>query len=309
MSTRRFVKCFRVALLGGFLVHAVASASPDPKLVFARGENNEFTFNTGFVRGKLRAGGRSAGLSSVVHTSGARLDASMGLLGHYRVFTANKRYGTAAWNWPSEARLTPDGSVEVRWPPAADRPFELRATYRVAALNAVDLETVVEAKTNLEKFESFVASYFTSSFTNSTVDASRGESFLAAEPAAGVWQVFPRDESAISIIKDGRWNIEPNPVDWSIRPAFTRPLGFRKAPATGLTAVLMSPASDCFAIFTPHQSEGHYSMYLSLFGRDVKRGETAKACIRLLISVNPKEPAMRQFHSAYVESMLRPSAP
>src|SRR5512142_1429703 len=120
------------------LVSAGAIAAPG--LRFVAGQNNEFTFDTGILTGKLRAGGRSTGLSSVFEKSTGRLDASMGLLGHYRVFTTNKRYGTAAWDWPSEARLTGDGSVEVRWPAAADRPFELRATYRWASPVAVDLE-------------------------------------------------------------------------------------------------------------------------------------------------------------------------
>ena len=93
----------------------------------------------------------------------------MGLFGHYRVFSANKRYGTAAWDWPSEARLRPDGSVEVRWPSAEDRPFELRAVYRWAAPDTLDLETTVQAKTNLAKFESFLASYFAEGFTNACV--------------------------------------------------------------------------------------------------------------------------------------------
>ncbi|HEY5911268.1 MAG TPA: hypothetical protein VJA21_11765 [Verrucomicrobiae bacterium] len=275
-------------------------------LRFSPGENNEFSFDTGLLRGKLRAGGRSAGLSSVVHVpTGTRLDASMGLLGHYRVFSANKRYGTAAWDWPSEARLAADGSVEVCWPAAADRPFELRARYRWAEPEAVDLETVVEAKANLLKFESFVASYFTSGFTNSAAHAGGQGTFLAAEKGEGVWQAFPRDAGAVTVIQDGRWKIEPNPVDWVIRPMLARPLGFRRCEANGLTAALMSPPTDCFAILTPHQAEGHYSMYLCLFGRDVKAGETARARARLFIAVSPPENALRQAYSAYLRGLSR----
>jgi hypothetical protein len=32
-------------------------------------------------------------------------------MSHYRVFTANKRYGDGAWYWPSTSRLCP----AVRW--------------------------------------------------------------------------------------------------------------------------------------------------------------------------------------------------
>jgi len=57
----------------------------------------------------------------------------------------------------------------------------------------------------------------------------------------------------------------------------------RRHGASGLTAVLMAPAEDCFAVSTPHQREGHYSLYLSLFGRTIQAGETARARARLVI--------------------------
>lgn len=268
-------------------------------LKFAAGENNEFVFDTGMLRGKLRAGGKSAGLSSVVHVpSGLRLDASMGLFSHYRLFSSNRRYGPAAWDFPSQARLAEDGSIEVRWPAAADRPFELGAVYRWAAPNVLDLETSVHAQTNLSKFESFLASYFSSSFTNAAVCA--GESgerrFMTADRAAGVWLAFPRDDNATAIIQDGRWKYEPNPVDWVLMPRLGCNLGFRRSPASGLTAVILSPREDCFAILTPYQTEPHYSMYLCLFGRDVAAGQTARARARLVLAGNPTEADMLKLH-------------
>ncbi len=287
-----------------------AGAADNPALRFSPGTNNDYTFDTGVMRGKLRAGGRSTGISSVVHIpTGTRLDASMGLFGHYRVFTSNHRYGTAAWDWPSEANLASDGSVHVRWPATADRPFEFRATYRWGLPNALDLETVVEAKTNLSNFESFLASYFSPGFTNSAVDVKGSDTFMPAEQSAGIWQAFPRDDAAVSIIKDGRWKIEPNPVDWVIRPALARPLGYRRDPASGLTGVIMAPPGDCFAILTPHQTEPHYSLYFSLFGRDLKPGETARARTRLWIAAQAPDQAIRQVYASYLRtvSAQRPS--
>jgi hypothetical protein len=265
-------------------------------LVFSASGTNEFAFDTGVLRGKLRAGGQSKGLSAVVHLpTGTVLDRSMGLFGHYRVFSANQRYGTAAWDWPSEARLQADGSVEVHWPSTADRPFELGAVYRWAAPNILDLETRVLAKTNLLKFESFLASYFAPDFTNSQVYVMRApgqaaaDAFMSAEKDFGTWLAFPRDDSVIPIIRDGRWKFEPSPVDWVLMPRLARPLGVRRAPATGLAAVLMAPPSDCFAVSTPQQSESHYSMYLSLFGGDLQSGQTARARARLMIGSNLKD--------------------
>jgi hypothetical protein len=273
------------------------------KLAFSASGTNEFAFDTGVLKGKLRVDGKSRGLSSVVHLpTGITLDSSMGLFGHYRVFSANKRYGTAAWDWPSEAKLRRDGSVEVRWPSTEDRPFELRAAYRWAAANTLDLETSVQAKTNLAKFESFLASYFAECFTNSCVYVrSKSQQWLEeAGSSSGVWQAFPHDDQAVSIIQDGRWKLPPNPVDWVIRPRLAKPLGIRRCPANDLRAVLMSPSTDCFAILTPFEAEPHRSMYLSLFGKDLKAGETARARARLVIQKNLSSESIDRLYSAYL---------
>jgi hypothetical protein len=269
------------------LARAQGRPPANRRLAFAASGTNEFAFDTGVLKGKLRAGGKSTGLSSVVHLpTGLTLDSSMGLFGHYRVFSANKRYGTAAWDWPSEARLRQDRSVEVRWPSAEDRPFDLRAVYRWAAPNILDLETSVQAKTNLAKFESFLASYFAEGFTNSCVYAqSTAQPGLeAADRNYGVWQAFPRDDQSVSIIQDGRWKILPNPVDWVIRQHLAKPLGVRRCPANGVSVLLMSPPQDCFAVLTPFEADPHRSLYLSLFGKDLKPGETARARARLIIA-------------------------
>lgn len=284
-------------------IQSSRGAAEGSGLRFVAGENNEFVFDTGVLRGKLRAGGRSAGLSSVVHIpTGMRIDASMGLFSHYRLFSTNKRYGTAAWDMPSSAKLASDGSVEVCWSAAADRPFELSAIYRWAAPNVLDVETGVHAQTNLVNFESFLASYFNPGFTNAAVCAGRsdGSRFMPADRSAGVWLAFPRDDKATGIIKDGRWKFEPNPVDWEILPHLRQNLAFRRCPGNALTSVLMSPREDCFAILTPFQTEPHYSMYLSLFGRDLKAGQSAQVRARLVVAPSPSEAEMVKMYQEYL---------
>ena len=289
---------------------ALAQAQVKPvgnaKLAFAASGTNEFTFDTGVLKGKLRADGKSTGLSSVVHLpTGITLDSSMGLFGHYRVFSSNKRYGTAAWDWPSEAKLRRDGSVEVRWPSAEDRPFELRAVFRWAAPNILDLETSVQAKTNLAKFESFLASYFAEGFTNSCVYAqSTAQLGLeAADRNYGIWQAFPRDDEVVSIIQDGRWKILPNPVDWAIRPHLAKPLGVRRCPANGVSVLLMSPPQDCFAVLTPFEAEPHRSLYLSLFGKDLKTGESARARARLMVVSKLQDAEIMAAYESYLREI------
>ena len=93
-------------MCGMSLARAQVEQPAKGKLGFIASGTNGFAFDTGVLKGKLRAGGKSTGLSSVVHLpTGVTLDSSMGLFGHYRLFSTNKRYGTAAWDWPSDARL------------------------------------------------------------------------------------------------------------------------------------------------------------------------------------------------------------
>jgi hypothetical protein len=276
-----------LAIVRAACAQTPAGTPATSKLAFTPSGTNEFAFDTGLLKGKLRAGGKSTGLSSVIHVpTGTVLDSSMGLFGHYRVFSTNKRYSTAAWFWPSDAKLRPDGSVEVHWPAAEDRPFELGAVYRWAAPGTLDLETTVQAKTNLAKFESFLASYFSPGFTNAAVFVrSNAQAWL--EPAVrshGMWQAFPRDGKAASIIQDGRWTFPPSPVEWVIMPPLAKPLGVRRSPADDLQALIMSPTADCFGVLTPYDGDPHRSMYLCLFGRDLAAGETARARARLVIA-------------------------
>jgi hypothetical protein len=303
---KRLVLTILAVALGmhsSFLVRAQVNPTANGMLAFSVSGTNEFTFNTGVLKGKLRAGGKSTGLSSVVHLpTGVTLDSSMGLCGHYRVFSANKRYGTAAWDCPSDARHRQDGGVEVHWPSAEDRPFELRAVYRWAAPNILDVETTVQEKTNLAKFESFLGSYFSDGFTNACVCVrSNGQQRLEpADKSYGIWQAFPRDDQAAAIIQDGRWTYPPSPVDWVIRPHLAKPLGVRRCPANDLRDLLMSPPQDCFAVLTPFEAEPHRSMYLSLFGKDLKAGETAKARARLVIGTNLSGEAIDELYSTYL---------
>ncbi len=271
---------------GSLAAHAADVPPPSSALRFSPASSNEFVFDTGSVRGKLRAGGKSMGVSVAQYVpTKTRLDASMGLLSPYRVFSANKRYGTAAWDWPSQAMPRPDGGVEVVWNPAADRPFELRAVYRLTAPAVIDFIATVRAQAPLRGFELFLASYFAEGFTNSLVAVkSEGrERLQEAERESGIWLAFPRDDAAVAWIRDGRWKLEPNPVDWVVMPPLAKPLGVRRSRTDEVEAVLMSPPGDCFAISTPFSSEPHRSVYLSLFGRDLKAGESAQARARLVI--------------------------
>jgi hypothetical protein len=278
----------RRTLLLCALVLAAWEGLAEETLQFTELEDGSYSFNTGVLSGKLRHEGKSVGLLPVTWVAtGEVLTRSMGFAGHYRVFSGSQRFGAGAWYWPSSSKLLADGSVEVNWPVADDRPFELSAVYRWSGRAMLDVETRVRPRTDLPDFESFVAFYFNDTFSESSV-LGHGK-LMAAEQAEGAWQMFPRDAAAVRLIQDGRWKAPPNTVDWTIRPQFAHPVGVRRAAASGITALMM--CRDCFAVSTPHQAEGHYSMYLSLFGRTIRQGETAASHARLILlpSATPAE--------------------
>jgi hypothetical protein len=268
------------------------------RLSFTEIESGGYEFDTGILRGGLRKDGRGLGLTSAVHVpTGTTLNGAYGILSYYRVFTTNKRYGTAAWDWPSTSKLLPDGTVQVAWPKADGRPFELVAIYRFHDSSTLDVETIVRAGEDLSKFEVFLASYFHESFPLPQVYVAAGNqtggkpAFLTAKKSFGDWQMFPRSEDVLQIIGDGRWKKQPNPVDWKIMPPMAMPIALRRGSDAAPAAVLMAPPDDCFAIAMPYEGEGHYSMYFSLFGYDIEDGQTARARLRLVVidSVSNRE--------------------
>ena len=287
-----------------------AVASPADKFRFSSTEEGRYIFDTGVLRGELRQADKTLGLSSVVHVpSGTRLDGAYGIFSYYRVFTTNKRYGHAAWEWPCVSKLLPDGAVQIFWAADENRPIEVTATYRLSSPNTIDLETVVKAQKDLPQFEVFLASYFRETFPVPCVyvrensEAQGKPGLLTARKSLGAWQMFPRDSQVLPIIRDGRWQQEPNPVQWVIMPYMAAPIGVRRSAVADLTAILMAPPEDCFAISTPYEGEGHYSLYMSLFGQDMKAGQKAKARSRLVIAAGASNEQVLDLYKEYKKEL------
>lgn len=278
-SRRQFISGALAVTASGGALRALAA---EDKLGFVAA-GKEFTFDTGALRGTLRGGGQSKGLIPAFDcASGAPLTKSLGLFSHYRMFETNVRFGKAAWDWASEAKLLGNGAVEVRWTADEAHPFDMMAVYRWSAANALDLTTRVTARKELKRFEVFLASYF-DGFPTTVVWAGEKPAFVSAVKEAGKWQMFPRDEAAVKMIQDGRWKYPPSPVEWAIRPKLAAPLAIRRDAERKLAAVLMSRPQDAYAIACPQDEEGHRSLYFSLFGRDLRNGESVEAESRLMI--------------------------
>lgn len=317
MTYRFLVLCHALAasslapeLLAAGLTPSAAAPSAASKLGFVA-EGKEYRFDTGLLRGVLRPQGRSVGLATVIDArSGATLSGGLGLFSHYRLLDANERYGGGAWDFPSQARSLADGAVEAVWTHQPGLPFDMTVTYRWIAPNTLDLITTVTARKDIQRLEVFLASYF-NGFAESLVyvrDNPQTPGKAGLMPAVrshGDWQMFPRDNAAIKIILDGRWKRPPNPVDWKIMPTLAGPLGVRRDAATGLTALVMAPPSDCFAVATPYGEEGHRSLYLSLLGRDLKAGQTAAVRSRLLIGRDISDAQAIAIYEAYAKEQAR----
>lgn len=285
--------CVRILLLAGAclisdLWSGVLGAAESPSLAFVGSDNGAHTFDTGVLRGVLHDGGKSTGLLPVSDAStGKTLTKSMGWLSPYRVLSTGTQHGYAAWDWMSEATRLPDGAVEVRWQANDTYPLDLTAVYRWSAPNSADVIVTAVPRRDLSKLEIFVASYF-EGFNQSQVyarDAGTGKArFVPLLEPDGVWHVFPRDAAAAEIVNDGRWQHPPAPVAWIVRDPMAGTLGMRRNTELGLTALVMSPPGDCFAVYSPFGDEAHGSLYVSLLGRDVKAGEAAHARVRLVIA-------------------------
>jgi hypothetical protein len=290
------IKRQRLLLLVGVVAGAnflpmIATRADDspPSLAFIAA-GKEYHFDTGTLRGTLRAGGQSRGLGPVTAIdAGKTISGVYGLLSPYRLLTADTRFGTAAWDWASQARLLEDRAVEAHWQADGEHPLDMTATYRLAAADTIELTLSVKPKRTLRGFELFLASYF-DGFEQSSAyvvagprDSRANPRLVEAKHADGYWQVFPRDGAAKQLYSDGRWKRPPNPVDWVVRQPLAAPLAVRRDRGSGLAAVLMAPAGDCFALAMPYGEEPHRSVYLSLFGRDVKADELAVARVRLVV--------------------------
>ncbi len=244
-------------------------------------------FETKDLKGRI-GDGRFIGVNQLVHKpSGTKISGDgvanrHGLLSLYRVFTRNQRYGESAYDWP-EREITASGhAVEMRWSATAERPFELQARYTFPKPNEVKLQVSVTARAELVDFEVQTASYFDTTFPLAEVQI-EAEKFATSPAQLGMWHAFPRDERAVATINDGRWRRGSSPVSFTVRKPFSTPLSVRRHAGGKLAATLRSSAEDCFAIYTAHDGEAHFSNYHALFGRTIPAGATATASVTLRI--------------------------
>lgn len=137
-------------------------------------------------------------------------------------------------------------------------------------------------------------------------DSGNGQpGFVEATKDKGYIQLFPKNSEALSLVNDGRWKFPPYPMDWRIREALAAPLGMKQDPKTGATVIFMAAPDDCFAISMAEQEHKSGSFYLSLFGKDIKRGQTLVGHVRLVFGKNTTEPQALQKYAEYLEDLKK----
>ena len=272
-------------------------------------DGQQYRFDTGLLRGTLRLAGQSQGLLPAIDVATETSIAhSKGLFSHYRLLDAGNRYGDGGWDWTSASRNSEDGSVEVNWSADDEHPFDMSAVYRWSDPGTLDVTTSVIPKRDLPSFEVFLASYFEGFpesyvYVESCPETGGTAGFLKARREVAQWQMFPRDDRAVQMIGDGRWQRPPHPVQWKIMPHLAAPLAMRRDPERKLTALVMAPPDDCFAIATPFGADSHRSLYLSLIGRDLKAGSGATVRARLVISRDISDDKASALYRAYLKEL------
>jgi hypothetical protein len=215
-----------------------------------------------------------------------------------------------------QTKLLDDGALQVTFPPTEEHPLEITGVFRWRAPDTLDLETTVTPQVAMPKMEIFLSSYVETGFEGliylkpNRFAKGKAAAFVRSdwsELVDGNYLVFPRGPDVLPMIYDGRWEIEPSPVTWAFTRYLAAPIGIRRNSEVGLTAVIMSPPEDCFALSAPYNKQppdrvaGHDSLYLSLFGRDVAAGQTATAHCRLIIAKDLSDEAVLRRYQEYLE--------
>jgi hypothetical protein len=299
LSSRSIAMRWTSVLLAA-AVSCQAAQAEETTFAFRPAQPGFFSFDTGTIRGTVRQDGSSQGVSSLVHVpTGVEVAHGGGLpgvLSYYRVFAADLRFSGDLRDRTAQCRILPDGALEAVWPANEKYPLAAKAAYRLRR-SAIDVETTVTPNRDLPKFEVFLSSYFSPGFralvyVKPNLFAGGRPELLPADVnplVEGSYLMFPRDREAVRMIFDRRWEFPPNPVQWSVARWLAGPLAVRRDDKSGVAAVLMSSPEDCFAVATPYNRTppdgvaGHQSLYLSLFGGDVKAGQSATARCRLAV--------------------------
>lgn len=256
-------------------------------------------FENDLVHGRYLAAGHYQGMRSLVHrpsgievAAGERLP---GLVAPYRVFANGRRYGDVR-DRQARMELTSDG-VAITHAADAENPLDVVSRYSWNG-NTLDVHYTITLHADMRAFEIGVASYLSAGFRAYVSRQSNEWGETAAKivpvdvnPLTDVYALFPRDETALKTIFDGRWDLPPYPVRYAVPAYFAQPMAWRRHAASGVVAVGMADPQACYAVCipvnnpaeVPDPANGYQGVYFYLFGRDLRQGETVRTRVRWIV--------------------------
>ena len=289
-------------------------------LTFTPAAPGYFSFDTGALRGTIRADGRSQGVVKLTDAAtGLELanDPPLpGLLSLYRVFAGPTRFPDAR-TAPHRAQLNAARTeLSILWEAAPERPYSITGRFTLGDARSLDLALECVAKAPLPAFEIFVSSYPAMAlrhflFLKYTLHQGGGRDPVLYEPTAapfieGCYLAFPRDDAAARLIFDGRWEKPPNPVHFAAGRHYAAPLLGSRNPENGVAVLLFARAEDCFALESTYTRPGghdsvasHNSLYLSLGGKDLAEGETARFRLRAAVATLARHGEALELHARW----------
>ncbi len=284
------------------LFSAITACAAEENLRFTYTEKGMFSFDTGVIKGTLRADQESQGMPVFIDVaSGIDLaygGTNPGILSFYRIFTTDKRWGDTARNAVKYAEELEDGAAKIHWPMTDQLPFSMTAIYRWKTSNILDLEFSVQTTKDLPDFEVFLSSYVNKNFkgymyTKDPLHEPLKDRFLAVDASPlveGTYLAFPRDAQTAQLYFGERWALGMHPVQFSVAQYMAKPVYIKRDTKNNFALVWMARPESCFGMTSPYNMDppdgvaGHFSVYQSFFGEDVPRGQTVHARLRLVVT-------------------------
>jgi|GEM_PF-890372 hypothetical protein len=203
----------------------------------------------------------------------------------YRTLATGRELEITREREPAQVAIK-DGGVEVRWAACDDVHGELSAHYRLdPSASAVDATFTAHLQSDYNKFELFIANYFTPYYKPYyAVSDDR------IHPDGLTWyekqwygehenESWVRDDESVSQFKDGRWQTG-YPLNWRLGPHYAYPLMIQEH-RYGHAILLMARREDCIGL--SGFNNYHNAQYLHLFGRDVAAGEQVSTTVRMVL--------------------------
>jgi hypothetical protein len=286
------------------------------------GEDSIYRFETEVVSGSYLAAGDYQGMRDLVHRpTGVQVAAGEtlpGLVAPYRVFGNGRRYDDVR-DRSNRVEIVPEG-LRIIYPSNEENPFDLESLYCWSG-DTLDVHSTITAHEDLLRFEFCISSYLSAGFRafvsrQSNEWGEQGGQIVPVDvnPMTDVYAMFPRDETAAGMIFDGRWDLPPYPVRWTVPAWFDLPLAYRRHAKTGVMGLAMGDPKECYTIGIsvndppedPDPAKGYQAIYFYLFGRDIRQHEVASARVRWVIGKELPEREIYARWETFLKDMMPP---